>query len=146
MRDTGFGSTLAALVLLALAGCGGAGNDSGSSQGSGGQAGGGEPGGTFTVGDESWTVVPSMQCSIYPGNVVNIAGHAAENPDLEIVIDWGGPNGARIAESDSGPGWHAVRDTLTIEIDGPIVRGSATFSENSFGTGERAEGSFEVRC
>lgn len=144
MNNTIGRSTLATLAILALAGCGDGGN--GSSEGSGAQASGDEPGGTFIVGDESWTVVPSLQCSIYPGNIVSIAGHAAENPDLEVVIDWGGPNGARIAESDSGPGWHAVRDTLTIEIDGSVVRGRATFSDNSFGTGERAEGSFEVRC
>lgn len=53
---------------------------------------------------------------------------------------------ARIAESDSGPGWYAIRDTLNVEVDGKTVRGSATFSEYFTGTGDRAEGSFEVDC
>ncbi len=107
---------------------------------------GGQKGGTLTVGDESWTIMPAIQCSVYPGNVVSIAGHAAGNPELEIVIDWGGPNQARIAESDSGPGWHAIRDTLKVEIDGKAVRGTATFSQFATGTGKTAAGSFEVNC
>jgi hypothetical protein len=100
----------------------------------------------MTVDGETWTFVPSTQCSVYPGPVVSIAGHAEENPDLEIIIDWGGPNQARIAESDSGPGWHAVRETLDVQIDGNKVTGSATFSEYYTGTGARAEGSFDIQC
>jgi hypothetical protein len=103
-------------------------------------------GGTITVADETWTLVSSISCVVYPGPVVNIAGHAAEDPSLEIVIDWGGPNQARIAESDSGPGWHAIRETLEVEVDGKKVRGRATFSEYFSGTGKRADGSFDIQC
>jgi hypothetical protein len=134
-----------ATIVFLIGGCGS--DNTGSS---GGAANNSQPtaerGGTITVGGETWTFVPSTQCSVYPGNVVSIAGHAAENPDLEIIIDWGGPNQARIAESDSGPGWHAVRDTLDVQINGKNVTGSATFSEYFSGTGERAEGSFDIQC
>lgn len=135
------------LAVMGFAGCGGpGGGNGGSASPAVSQSGGQERRGTITVGEESWTIVPSISCSVYPGGIVNIAGHAAENPELEIVIDWGGPNQARIAESDSGPGWHAIRDTLNVEVDGKAVRGSATFSEYFTGTGDQAEGSFEVNC
>lgn len=135
------------LLVTGISGCGGPdGGNGGSTSPAASQSAAKERGGTIAVGEESWTIVPSISCSIYPGGIVNIAGHAAENPELEIVIDWGGPNQARIAESDSGPGWHAIRDTLNVEVDGNTVRGSATFSEYFTGTGDRAEGSFEVDC
>jgi len=106
-----------------------------------------ERGGTITVGDESWVIVLSTQCSVYPGDVVSIAGHAASDPELEIVIDYGGPNGARIGSDGGGSGsWHAVRETLEVEIDGKRVRGTATFSEFFGGGGESRPGSFDVQC
>ncbi len=137
----------AVLAVISIAGCSGpdTGNG-GSTSPAASQSTGQQRSGTITVGEESWTIVPSISCSVYPGNVVNIAGHAAENSELEIVIDWGGPNHARIAESDSGPGWHAIRNTLDVQVDGKTVKGSATFSEYFGGAGEQAEGSFEVNC
>ena len=102
-------------------------------------------GGSITVGDDSWTVVPSTQCSIYPGNVVSIAGHTAEDPTLEIVIDYGGPNQIRIGGEFDGL-WHAMHDTIKVEIAGKRIRGTATFNESLAGTGKSAEGSFEVNC
>lgn len=135
---------LIAVPLLA-AGCGG--GESDLSDGASGVAQAADKrGGTLTVGEESWTFVPSIQCSVYPGPVVSIAGHAEGNPSLEIIIDYGGPNQARIAESDSGPGWHAVRETLDVQIDGKRVSGTATFTEYSTGTGAQAEGSFDIQC
>lgn len=137
----------AILAVMSIAGCSGPDSDNGGSESTAAsQSAGQQRGGTITVGEESWTIVPSISCSVYPNNVVHIAGHAAENTGLEIVIDWGGPNQARIAESDSGPGWHAIRDTLEVQVDGKTVKGSATFSEYFSGTGDRAEGSFEVNC
>ena len=134
----------AILVALSLAGCGGP--DSGSASPAASQSAGQQRGGTITVGEESWTIVPSISCSVYPGNIVNIAGHAAENKELEIVIDWGGPNQVRIAEHDSAPGWYAVRETLDVRVDGKTVKGSATFGEHFGGGGAQSEGSFEVNC
>lgn len=132
---------------MSITGCSGpdTGNGGSTSQATS-QSAGQQRGGTITVGKETWTIVPSISCSVYPGNVVHIAGHAAENTELEIVIDWGGPNHARVAESDSGPGWHAIRDTLDVEVDGNTVKGSATFSEFFGGSGDRADGSFDVNC
>ena len=136
------------LATICVVSCGnpGSGEGDSASPAAAGQATSRERGGTITVGAETWTIVPSISCSVYPGGIVNIAGHAAENPDLEVVIDWGGPDQARIAESDSGPGWHAIRDTLEIRVDGRKVTGHATFSEFVGVAGNRAEGSFEVDC
>ena len=138
------GKGAALLVALSIAGCGGP--DGGSAATATSQSAGQQRGGTITVGEESWTIVPSISCSIYPGNIVNIAGHAAENTELEIVIDWGGPNQVRIAEHDSAPGWYADRETLDVQVDGKTVKGSATFGEHFGGRGQQAEGSFEVNC
>ena len=102
-------------------------------------------GGTITVGEDSWTIVPAIQCSVYGGNVVNIAGHAAEDPGLEIVIDHGGPDQVRVG-SDSGGLWHAVRDSIEITIDGRRVSGRAMFTSSPFGTGDAVQGSYEVNC
>ena len=132
-------------VICAVSGCGeNAGVPAETSAGNAQPA--AQRGGTIAVAGETWTFVPSISCSVYPGPTVNLAGHAAEEPNLEIVIDWGGPNQARIAETDSGPGWHAVRETLDVQVDGRRVTGSATFSEYFTGTGERAEGSFDIQC
>lgn len=132
-------------VFAVLSGCGGE-NGGATTSTPGNQPAAVERGGTITVAGERWTFVPSISCSVYPGPVVNIAGHAAEEPSLEIVIDWGGPNQARIAETDSGPGWHAIRDTLNVEVNGKRVKGSATFSEYYTGTGKQGEGSFDIQC
>ena len=97
------------------------------------------------MGERSWTIVPSMQCSIYPGNVVSIAGHAAEDESLEIVIDYGGPNHVRIGEG-RGAIWHAVPDSIEMQIEGWRVTGSADFTEQFGGVGTPATGSWDVGC
>lgn len=138
---------IALAASLATAGCGTDSDNGGERTGSA-PAAKSARGGTITVGEESWTFVPSTQCSVYPGNVVHIAGHAAEDPSLEIVIDYSPDDGyaeARVG-SDSGAGWHAMRDTLTFQIDGKHVVGSATFNVYATGTGESAQGSFEITC
>jgi hypothetical protein len=142
---------LAILILAgAAAGCGADGGDPGGERAaSDGNTGRASRGGTFAVGDDSWTFVPSIQCSVYPGNVVSIAGHAAEDPSLEIVIDYDaerGPVGARIGDDGSAVSWHAMPDTLRFEIDGRRVRGVATFNVYWTGAGESAPGSFDIHC
>jgi hypothetical protein len=104
-----------------------------------------ERGGTIIVGEDSWTLVPAVQCSVYPGDVVSIAGHAAEDPSLEITIDYGGPNQLVIGSGRDAL-WYAKQDTIQIEIEGKRVRGTATFTQYSSGTGESREGSFYVQC
>lgn len=104
-------------------------------------------GGTIKIGDDSWTLVPSTQCSIYPGNVVSIAGHAAEDPSIEIVIDYGGPTGITIGEYGTEPWWQNAPDSLEVEIEGRSkFRGSATFNVFKVGSQETAEGSFDITC
>lgn len=105
-----------------------------------------DKGGTITIGEETWSVVPAVQCSIYPGNIVSIAGHAAENSALEIVIDYGGPTGVRVGDDGSPESWRALRDTLEVEISGQRVRGTASFSQGLSSTAETVEGSFDVTC
>jgi hypothetical protein len=106
-------------------------------------------GGTITVGEQTWTFVPSIQCSIYAGNLVSIAGHAAEDPSLEIVIDYTtqrGPVGVSVGADRREGSWFAVRDSLQWQIEGQQVRGTATFSEFRGGSGKSAEGSFDISC
>lgn len=106
---------------------------------------GNERGGTITVGNQTWTFVPAMSCSIYPNGIVNLAGHAAEDPTLEITIDYGGPNQITVGEGREAI-WHAMPDTLEIELDGRHVQGTATFNEYLTGTGESAQGLFDINC
>ncbi len=103
-----------------------------------------ERGGTISVGEESWTIVPAIQCAVYPGNVVSIAGHAEEDSSIEIVIDYGGPN--QVVVGSGMEAWHAGADTIVIEIDGKRVRGTATFTRFTAGTQESREGSFDLTC
>jgi len=106
-------------------------------------------GGTITVGEQNWTIVSSTQCSIYPGNVVSIAGHAAEDTSLEIVIDYTtqrGPVGVSVGSDRREGSWFAVKDSLQWQIEERQVSGTATFSEFRSGNGKTAEGSFEISC
>ena len=138
--------SLVVLLTLSLAGCG----DSDAGQDATPEA-GAQPtpttqrGGTITVGGSSWTIVPATQCSVYSGSVVNIAGHAAEDESLEIVIDYGGPNQVRIGEG-SGAIWHAVPGSIEMQIEGRRVTGSANFTEQFGGAGTPATGSWDVGC
>ena len=104
-----------------------------------------ERGGSIKVGETTWTIVPTIQCAVFPGDVVNIAGHAASDPDLEIVIDYNGPTGVRIG-GEGGISWYALQDTLAVKIDGKRVQGTATFNTEMSGTGQSATGIFEVNC
>ena len=104
-----------------------------------------ERGGTISVGEETWILVPKF-CSVYPGNVVNIAGHAQGDPSLEIVIDHGGPDQVVIGSGGREALWYAMKETLKIQVDGKNVKGAATFNKSMYGSGESAEGSFEVNC
>lgn len=103
-----------------------------------------ERGGKITIGESVWTVVPAIQCSVYPGNIVSIAGHAAEDASVEIAIDFGGPTGVRVGEGANA--WHAQKDSLDIQIDGKRVSGTATFFQYSGGPEDAKPGSIDVSC
>jgi len=137
------------LAAALLAGCGADNNVGGEQAQSAANGGQSSPatqrGGTIMVGDTSWEIVPAIQCSVYPGEVVNIAGHAGNDPELEIAIDYNGPTAVRIG-GEGGISWYAMKDTLKIKIDGKRVQGSATFNTDFSGAGTSAAGTFDVDC
>jgi len=100
--------------------------------------------GTVTVGEDSWILVPSVQCSIYPGNIVSIAGHAAEDESLQLVIDYGGPTGVRVG--DGPDAWHAQPESIKVHIEGKRIQGTATFFRYSGSPDDTRQGSFDVSC
>ena len=103
-----------------------------------------ERGGNITVGKNSWTLVPAIQCSIYPGDIVNIAGHAEEDESLELVIDYGGPTGIRIGEGTDA--WHARNESINIQIEGKRIQGDALFFQYTGSPEDDQQGSFDVSC
>jgi hypothetical protein len=103
-----------------------------------------ERGGTITVGEETWTIVPQF-CQIHSNELVNISGHAAEDTSLEISIDYGGPNQV-VVGSGSDILWRAVKDSIEIQVEGKRVQGTATFNEGYAGSGNSTDGSFDINC
>jgi hypothetical protein len=103
-----------------------------------------ERGGTITVGDQTWTIVAKF-CQVHSQDVVNISGHAAEDPTLEIAIDYGGPNQV-VVGSGRDILWRARKETIEIQVEGKHVQGTATFNEGYASGGNSAEGSFDVNC
>ena len=101
-----------------------------------------DKGGSITVGEDSWTLVPAIQCSVYPGDIVNIAGHAKEDDSLEIVIDYGGPTGVRVGQGADA--WHARKESIAVQIENKRVQGTATFIQHT--GSEEHPGSFDVSC
>lgn len=143
------------VFALALAGCSEnteTGSNAGASQGE--RAAAASPpqksqrGGSVTVGDQTWILVPAIQCGVYPGDVVAIAGHAASDPDLEIVIDNdpNGRSGVSIGGDRQAVSWHSTRESLQMKINGKQVQGSATFSTGYGGSGKTEQGTFKVDC
>ena len=120
---------------LALAGCGG--NDVA-----------GERGGSIKVGKQTWEIVPAMQCSVFPGNIVSISGHAQSDENLAIVIDHDpdGRSGIRIGSERGDDGWYSVNGSLKFKIDGKNVQGSAQFSAFAGGTDDLVAGEFNIDC
>jgi len=138
---------ISCVSFLTLAGCGG--GDSPSAPAATPAAGGSaapaaERGGMITVGDQTWDIV-LKSCQVYPGPIVNIWGHAESDPELEITIDYGGPDQVNVGDGRDAL-WHAVKETLEVQVDGRSVRGTASFSEFFGGAGNTADGSFEVNC
>lgn len=117
-------------------------------------AAGADPAGTITVGDDTWQVVPAIQCSVYPGDIVAIAGHAAGNEAVEIVVDHDPSSGlvaVRIKGPDDVPHWLAEDDNVSLQIDDRTVSGTATFKPGIGATIEEGqprevEGSIEISC
>lgn len=142
--------TLAIIAFAIAAGCGMEDNSSVGQTSAGQASAKSSRGGTITVGEQLFTFVPSIQCSVYPNNQVNIAGHTAEDESLEVTIDYypenDGPIGVILGTDGRDGSWFSSRETTKFEIDGRQVRGTTTFSEFRSGNGKSAEGSFEISC
>ena len=104
--------------------------------------------GTLTVGEESWTIVPAIQCGVFPGPQVHISGHAEGDESVEITIDLDESfplKSVEVHADDDDPWWSAEDEEVTIEVDGRTVRGGGTFSSPFADRGTR-EGTFEITC
>lgn len=133
--------------VLTVTGCGGGDNPSAPAVTpavGGSAAPAAERGGSITVGEQTWVIV-LKSCQVHPGPIVNVWGHAESDPELEITIDYGGPNQV-VVGSGRDALWHARKETLEVQVEGRSVRGSATFTENFGGSGNTVGGSFEVNC
>lgn len=146
------GATATLVVALLGAACG-ADSDTPAAAGdraavvqTGSRAGDARRTGTITIGETTWTIVPAIQCSVFPGNIVSIAGHASGQESTEIVIDHDPGSGlvaVRVQDESGEPDWSASGANLTFEISGNTVRGKGRFSGPS---GRTAEGTFSCVC
>lgn len=106
------------------------------------------PAGFIEIDGQTWTVVPDVQCSVFPGPVVSIAGHAAEDKGTEIVVDFSlpdGPTGVSVIPSNGTTEWHA-ESAMNFDITGKRVRGAGYFAGSLRGATRQAEGRFEITC
>lgn len=104
--------------------------------------------GTIRVGEQSWTLVPSIQCGVYPGPMVAIAGHAAGKPDIEITIDYDPSSDfveAKVTGGDEEMNLSARDDDLSVDVNGKTVTGTGSF-RSGWGAGPVTEGSFRIDC
>lgn len=104
--------------------------------------------GFIEIDGQTWTVVPDVQCSVYPGPVVAIAGHAAEDKGTRIVVDFSlpdGPTGVSVIPSNGTTEWHA-ESAMNFDITGKRVRGAGYFAGSLRGAMRQAEGRFEITC
>ncbi|GAB2505902.1 hypothetical protein [Arenimonas alkanexedens] len=105
--------------------------------------------GTIEIDGQSWTFVPDVQCRVYPGPVAYVAGHAANDETIEIVIDYNpgdGVIGASVESTDGTLFWEAGKDALTFEINGRRIKGEGDFTASSGGEIRTARGKFEIDC
>lgn len=105
--------------------------------------------GTIEIDGQTWTIVPAIQCSVYPGPVVSISGHAAEDEAVAIILDYSPDDGliaAAVEQSDGSPGWFAMGDQVTFDVDGDHVKGEGRFTWKGAGAAREAQGKFDVQC
>jgi len=104
--------------------------------------------GSITIDEQTWTLVPDIQCSVYPGPVVSIAGHAAEDEAVEIVIDYNGtegPTGVSVTKPGGTLEWNAYA-SMNFQIERKRVQGAGYFTGSTHGATRQAEGRFDVDC
>jgi hypothetical protein len=104
--------------------------------------------GSVTIGDETWNIVASVQCSMETVEnglpVISIAGHAEGDESVEITIDFDPRDtGLQLAVTGEGgdPSWMANED-MVVSAGAVSISGEGTFT----GGGETVDGSFEAMC
>lgn len=105
-----------------------------------------QKGGTITIGEQTWNVIPSRQCGIYPGPTVAISGHSAADPSIEIIIDYDPKSnlkGIRIGPEMGDQTWNAVRSSVKGEVKDKGFSGTANFRR---GYAEVSPGKFNIDC
>ncbi|MAL03135.1 MAG: hypothetical protein CL625_02505 [Arenimonas sp.] len=106
------------------------------------------PAGVIEIDGRTWNVVADVQCSVMPGPVVSIAGHAAEDEAVEIVIDYNGaegPTGVSVTKPDGTVDWTAYA-SMNFQIERKRVQGAGYFTGTTRGVQKQAEGRFDVDC
>lgn len=106
------------------------------------------PVGFIEIDGRKWTVIADVRCSVMPGPVVSIAGHAAEDKDTRIVVDFklpDGPTGVSVVPSNGSTEWNAEY-AMNFEITRKQVRGAGYFAGTRAGSTRQAQGRFEITC
>jgi hypothetical protein len=104
--------------------------------------------GSIEINGQAWTVVPAIQCGVYPGPVIAISGHAAEDEAIEITIDYdsSGLVQAAVENPDGSLAWRSSDGSLTVTVEGGLVTGKANFTSSAGDGTATAQGTFEVNC
>ena len=106
-----------------------------------------ERGGTLEIGDERYTVVPAVQCRVFPGPVAYVAGHVVGDESIEITMDYSPDDGlasVAVTKPDGMRLWWAEDEAVKFEISGQTISGRAAFSSSQ--GGDTTEGRFDIRC
>lgn len=105
--------------------------------------------GTIEIDGTTWTVVPAIQCDVFPGPVAYVAGHAAEDESIEIAIDYNPGDrivGVSVERTDGTLVWRAGEAAVTFDVRGQTIKGEGDFTWPMAGEIRTAKGKFEVRC
>ncbi|HEX5693820.1 MAG TPA: hypothetical protein VFY00_04275 [Arenimonas sp.] len=89
-----------------------------------------------------------VQCSVGPGPVVSIAGHAAEDEAVEIVVDYHGtegPTGVSVTKPGGTVDWTAYA-SMNFQIERQRVQGAGYFTGTMRGIQKQAHGRFDIDC
>ena len=92
--------------------------------------------------------MPDIRCTVAPGPVVSIAGHAAEDKSVEIIIDYNGtegPTGVSVIKPGGTLEWVAYA-SMIFQIERKRVQGAGYFTGMARGIEKQAAGKFDVDC
>lgn len=98
-------------------------------------------GGEITVGERTWTFVPTIQCMVSGDEIAVIAGQALDDPRVQFSVDVT-PDGQRLDVTVDDADMMAQGDEVTVTIDGRQVAGAATLSDGVTST----EARFDLVC